>query len=268
MFLRLLSIETTRLTRRALPWVALAACALYIGASMQNHYANFQADLLNAGQKMPGFSFDLATSLDQAMFILLPFLVLIAANMIGNDYTQRTNQHWLMRAPRHTGLLAKFFILVGFTFVIQVLTLLVGGSVGWYYKTYVFGAFSLANVNALAVLAAPFYLTLAAMPYLALILLFTVIARSTLTGAIIGLGVTQFIDILVTSFLFGRPWMMWHPHNLYVSVTYLLNRIGNKVVAPPEYLAQPQAALIALLVYTLVFLAAAVWLYRRQDVGG
>lgn len=268
MFLRLFSIETTRLTRRTLPWLSLAAILFYIGLSMQNFYSMNQTELVSGGLKMPGISFDLANALDQMQFIALPFLVLLAANVMGNDYTQRTNQHWLMRAPRHTGVLAKFALLALFVFIIQLLVMLAGFGVGWYYKTFVYDAYSLANLNIGAMVAAPFYMTLSQLPYLAMILLFTIATRSTLWGAVIGLGYTQFIEILITSIFHGKMFMMLHPHNLAASVTFLLNLIGNRVVEPPDYLAQPAPSMIGLLVYTILFLAAALWLYRRQDVGG
>lgn len=268
MFLRFFSIESIRLTRRALPWFFLAACALYAGLGMSNFYTINRDRLLSGAMTMPGLSFELATSLDQATILVLPLLVILAANQMGNDYTQRTNQHWLMRAPRHTGLLAKFAVLSGYTFAVQVFTLLAGGGVGWYFKTFEYHAFSLANVDPLATLAAPFYMTLAAMPYLALILLITILARSTFAGALIGLALTQFIELLLTSFLHGRLWMMWHPHNLATSLTFLLNSIGNRAVEIPEYLAQPGPAMLGLAGYTVAFLAIAAWLYHRQDVGG
>lgn len=268
MFLRLLSIETTRLTRRALPWLALATITFYIGLSLQNFYSMNQTQLVTGGLKMPGVSFDLANSLDQGLFISLPFLVLLAANQMGNDYTQRTNQHWLMRSPRHTGLLAKFALLSLFTFIVQLLIMLVGSGVGWYYKTFVYDVYSLANLNVSAMIAAPFYMTLSLLPYLALILLFTVATRSTLAGAMIGLGYTQFIEFLLTAIFYGQKMLMFYPRNLNLSMTFLLNSIGNRVVEIPEALAQPVPAMIGSLIWTIVFLSAALWLYRRQDVGG
>ncbi|RPJ44471.1 MAG: hypothetical protein EHM21_10215 [Chloroflexi bacterium] len=268
MFFQLCSIETTRLLRRWLPWVTASACVFFSGLSLHNFYSSNRAQLMSGEAKIPGLSFDLATALDVAPLVSLPFLVLLAANLMGNDYTQRTNQHWLARAPRHTGLLAKFAVLTGFTFLLQILILLAGGGVGWYYKALTFNAFSLANVNNLAILAAPFYMTLASLPYLALALLIAVITRSTFAAAAIGLAYTEFVEILLTTIFHGQKWMMWHPRSLATSVTYLLNGIGNRVVEFPDYLAQPDAAMPVLFVYTLVFLLAAVWLYRRQDVGG
>lgn len=268
MFPRLFSIENTRLYKRAMPWLCLAACGFYIFLSLHNYYTLNRLPLLNGELKMPGLSFDLATALDQVTLPALPLLVIVAASLAGSDYKLRTYQHWMMRAPRWVVLLAKFGVLALFSLALQVLTLLVAGGTGWYYKAFTFHAFNLANVNGPATLAAPLYMTLATLPYLALILLITVAARSTLVGAVIGLGWTQFIENIVTFLLHGQNWMMWHPHNLAASVSYLLNNIGNKLVEPPEYYADPVSAMAALGGYTILFLAAALWVYRRQDVGG
>src|SRR6266511_688279 len=132
MLLKLLSIEWTRLSRRPLLWITLLICCLYIGLSLANFYKTNRIELLNGSLKMPGVSFDLANSLDQ-LLIAIPFQIIIAGNMMGNDYSQRTNQHWLMRAPRHSSLLAKFILLILLTIVIHVLTLITGWAVGFYY---------------------------------------------------------------------------------------------------------------------------------------
>ena len=73
-------------------------CGYRIGLSLANFYETNQTELLNGTLKMPGVAFDLANSLDQ-LLIAIPFLILISGNLMGNDYSQRTNQHWLMRAP-------------------------------------------------------------------------------------------------------------------------------------------------------------------------
>ncbi len=268
MFFRLFSIEITRLFRRVLPWLFLATSGLFAFLGVESFYTLNREALLSGEMKIPGLSFEMANSLDQDLLVALPLLVILASIQAGSDYSQRTNQHWLMRAPRHTGLLAKLAGLAGFTFLMHVLVLTVSAGTGWYYKTFSYNAFTLANVNPLATVAAPFYMTLAALPYLALILLITVAVRSSFAGALAGLALTQFVDLLLTSFLYGRPWMMWHPHNLGLSLTYLLNSIGNRVVAIPEYLAQPLPAVIGLIGYTTLLMAAASWLYHRQDLGG
>jgi hypothetical protein len=268
MFLKLFSIEWTRLTRRALFWFALAACSAFTWLGLENFYSLNQPQLLNGSLKMPGFSFDLANSLDQVLLVALPFLVIIGGLMMGNDYAQRTNQHWLMRASRPASLLAKFALLALFALLVNILTLLVGGVTGWYYKTYLYQAFSLANVNWLATLAAPFYMTLVELPYLALMLLLTVATRSAFAGVAIGLGLTQFIEILLGGLFYSAGWAKWMLRNLYFSATYLLNSIGNKLVPTPDHLLAPAPAFVTAAVYTLIFLAAALWLYRRQDVGG
>ena len=188
--------------------------------------------------------------------------------MFGNDYSQRTNQHWLMRSSRTSSLLAKFSLLAVTIFLLQWITLLVGGLTGWYFKTFTYSAYTLANVNWLAVLSATLYMTLVTLPYAALMLLLTVVTRSAFASIAIGLGYTQFIELLMTSFFYGAGWSKWMMRNVYLSATFLLNSIGDKSVDVPSALLQPVPAFVTAAVYTLTFLSLAIWLYRRQDIGG
>jgi len=268
MFIKLFSIEWTRLTRRALFWLALVACALFTWLGLENFYTLNQTQLLDGTLKMPGFSFDLANSLDQIMLVAQPFLVIITALTLGNDYSQRTNLHWLMRVSRPTSLLSKFAMLALVTLIVHILTLLVGGATGWYYKTTLYQTFSLANVNWMAALAAPFYMTLVTLPALAFVLLVALATRSSFAGIVIGLGYTQFVEILMTALFYNYRWSGWIMRNLTFSATYLLNSIGNKAADMPPHLFAPAPAFVIAAVYTLTFLSAAVWIYRRQDVGG
>lgn len=267
MFLKLLSIEWTRLSRRAMLWVMLALCAVYMTMSLANFYQTSQTELLDGTLKIPGMSFDLANALDQ-LLILIPFLVIITGNLMGNDYSQRTNQHWLMRVPRHTSLLAKFAILVAVTLLFQVLTLFIGWVIGFYFKTFVYHVSNVNNLNGLATLAAPFYMTLVNLPYLALTLLLVVGVRSTFFSVALGLGYTQILELLLTGIFYGQSWTKWLMTNLYFSASFLLNSIGNRAADLPTHLLAPTPALVTAAVYTLIFLSLAIWFYRRQDVGG
>ncbi len=267
MFLKLFSIEWTRLTRRVLFWFTLVICPLYIGLSLSHFYSSNQTELLTGELKMPGVSFDLANALDQ-LLIAIPFLVIIAGSIMGSDYSQRTNQHWLRHASRTSSLLSKFAMLVLLTLIIQVITLLTGYLTGAYYKTVVYDAPNLFNINWLATLAAPFYMTLVNLPYLALTLLLTVLVRSSFFSVVVGLGYTQFIEFLLAGFLHGASWTKWLFTNIHFSASFLLNSIGNRAVEIPEHILAPSSALIVAAIYTLGLLCLASWLYRCQDVGG
>jgi hypothetical protein len=268
MFFKLFSIEWTRLTRRSIFWFTLAACVLFIGYSQQQFYTANTADLLSGQIKMPGFAFDLANSLDLLGIVAAPLLVIMAALTYGNDYAQRTNQHWLRRASRSTSLLSKFAVLAAVTLLLQLLTLLVGGLIGWYFKTFTFHAFSLNNVNWTATLAAPFNMTLVTLPCLAFTLLAVAATRSAFGGIAIGLGYTQFIEFLLTSQFYSASWPRVLMRSLYYSGTGLLNSIGNKFVDLTPRVFAPTPAFLLATFYTLLCLTAALWLYRRQDLGG
>src|SRR5512138_1095663 len=267
MFFKLLSIEWTRLSRRPLLWVTLAVTILYMSLALANFYKTSQVELLDGTLKMPGIAFDLANALDQ-LTIVIPLLVIIAGNLMGNDYSQRTNQHWLRRAPRHSSLVAKFSILTALTLFIQILTLVIGWAVGYYYKTYVYHVPDVNNVNWLATLAAPFYMTLVNLPYLALTLLITVVVRSTFFSIVLGLGYTQILELMLVGIFYGKPWTKWLFTNLHFSASFLLNDIGSRVPKLPEHILAPAPALLVATLYTMIFMILAIWFYRRQDVGG
>jgi hypothetical protein len=267
MFLKLLSIEWTRLSRRALLWVTLGVTTLYMILALANFYKTSQTELLDGTFKMPGMSFDLANALDQ-LTLVIPLLVIIAGNLMGNDYSQRTNQHWLMRASRHSNLLAKFTVLTVLTFFIQVLTLVIGWAIGYYYKTYVYQVPNVNNLNLLATLAAPFYMTLVNLPYLALTLLITVVVRSTFFSILLGLGYTQILEFMLAGIFYGAAWTKWLFTNVHFSASFLLNSIGNRIPKLPEHILAPESALVVAALYTLILMTLAIWAYRRQDVGG
>ncbi len=268
MFLPLFSIEWTRLVRRWLPWLALLACGLFTWLSLENFYTLNRVRLFDGSLKMPGAAFDLANSLDQLLLIELPFLVILAAVMAGSDYSQRMDQYWLTKAARSTSLLAKFSLLALVVLLLQILALIVGGGSGWYYKTFTYQTDPIFNVDWMAALAAPLYMTLVTLPYAAFTLLVTVATRSTLAGTALGLGYTQFAEFLLAGLFYGADWSKWLIRNLHLSATYLLNSIGYRSGATPVALLGPMPALITAALYTLIFLSLALWLYRRQDLGG
>lgn len=128
MFFRLLSIEWTRLTRRTVLWLTLAASLYYVWAAVENYYRLTSVKLLDGTEKMPGLAFDLANGLDGLYPFLMPFVVIMAALVFGNDYSQRTNRHWLMRASRSNSLLTKFILLTGATALVQALAVVTAES--------------------------------------------------------------------------------------------------------------------------------------------
>ncbi len=184
------------------------------------------------------------------------------------NLTKAFGQHKAVDSVNITAYEGEVFGFLGPNGAGKTTTLGVGGATGWYYKTFMYQAFSVANVNWLATLAAPFYMTLVELPYLTLMLLLTVATRSAFAGIAIGLGYTQFIETLLGGLFYSTGWAKWMLRNLYFSATYLLNSIGNKPLPTPEYLLAPESAFVTTTIYTLIFLAAALWLYRRQDVGG
>lgn len=268
MVLRLFSLEFTRLFRRWLPWIALGACVLLTGLREYNIYGLNAPALRGGALSLPGLSFDLATSLDRVSLAALPFIVVMGAALMGDDYAQRTHQHWLIRASRLQTVLAKFALMFFAIVLMYAVTLVAGGGFGLALKGYLYGQANPTGVNAVEALLAPIYLTVAVLPYAALMLLLALVTRSTFVTTAIGFIYTFIVEMGVGAMFHDAPWMRWLPANLYLSATYHLNAIGNKVRAVPTSLHDPLTAVGIAAVYAGVLLGAAIWIYRRQDLGG
>jgi ABC-2 family transporter protein len=268
MFAKMLSVEWTRLSRRAIMWIALALSVLYIGLNQTNFYTANKERLLSGDERLPGFSFDLATPLDQVDFTVVPFLIIIAGSMMGSDYQQRTNQHWLMRLPRWTSVLAKFSLLVVWVYIIHVLALLTGGLIGFGFKQFMYDAFTASNVNWAMVILGPSYMTLVTLPYIALAILLATVTRSTWLSVALGLGYTVVMETLLASIFYEAGWTKWLLTNVHESTTYLLNSMGNLSKAPPAWSLNSVTAIVVAVAYTVCMLVAAIIVLRQQDVGG
>lgn len=268
MFPALVFIEWTRLFRRWLPWIAMALSALFVGLSLHNFYVLSAENAADGTFKMPGLSFDLATSLDQSFTIGALFIIMIGAALMGDDYAQRTNQHWLLRGSRGSSVLAKFVVLALTILILNVVTLAAGAAFGLGYKAWLTGSASVAGVNLAEAAWALIYLTVVVLPYAALMLLLALVTRSTFVSAAIGFAYVLVAENLVGAVFYQAAWIRWLPRNLYFSATYLLNHIGNKTVPVPDHLFEPYTACLVALGYTVALLALAIGVYRRQDVGG
>jgi hypothetical protein len=248
-------------------WITLLICSLYTGLSLTNFYKTNRLELLDGSLKMPGISFDLANSLDQ-LLIAIPFLIMIAGSRIGSDYSQRTNCHWLMRASRSSSLLSKFSLLVLITIAIQIITLVMGWAVGFYFKSFVYHVPNVMNINWLAIVAAPLYMTLVVLPYMALTLVVAVLLRSTFWSIVITLVYTQILEFLFAGLFHGSAWTRWLFTNVHFSASFLLNSIGDRAAQVPTNILSPGPALLTAAAYTFSFILFAIWLYRRQDLAG
>lgn len=268
MVLRLFSIEFTRLFRGWLPWIALGVCVLFTGARAYSLYVWHAPDLHSGALAVPGLSFDLATSLDRVLLAVMPFIVVIGSALMGSDYAQRTHQHWLIRASREQSILAKFALMALVIVLMYAVTLLAGGGFGLALKGYLYGSAAPTGVNVVEALLAPLYLTIAALPYAALMLLLALVTRSTLVSVAIGFIYTVVIEMGARALFADALWIRWLPGSLHLSATYHLNAIGNKVVEVPTSLHDPMTAVAIAAAYTAALLGAAIWIYRRQDLGG
>ena len=88
------------------------------------------------------------------------------------------------------------------------------------------------------------------------------------TSCIPSLGARWPSPLITTGIFHGADWTRWLFTNLHFSDSFLLNSIGSRSVELPTHILAPAPALITAALYTFGLIALAVWLYRRQDLGG
>lgn len=268
MLLRLLSIESTRMSRRWLPWIALGLCVAYTGLNQYSFYAANELDILSGVLELPALSFDLANPLNQVLPVVLPFIVIAGAALMGDDFAQHTNQHWLIRAPRSRSILAKFTLLTLLILCLHALTAVAGAALGLALKHHLYGTAGLLGINIAEALWAPVNMTIVMLPYAALMLVLALLTRSTVVSSALGFIYALLVETLVGRYFHDALWVSWLPRNLYLSATFRLNAIANQVVAVPAGAHDPLTAVAIAALYTAFLVALAIWIYRRQDVGG
>jgi ABC-2 type transport system permease protein len=249
--------EWFKLRRRWMPWILLAILLAFSQLAAWS-------DLDNQ---------TLTQSLHQVLSILQTFalimLTVLAASVIGLEYGLGTLRPALARGTGRWQYLAGKFLLLAtvtaatlllillVTMASNLVSLLLGGGPasggepqGWLDVLRKFGNawFSL-------------------MPYLALVVLVTLVTRSTAAGNAIGISYffAEQIVSLILSALFD-----WFPRVTdYLLVSNITDFTGGLSInfGEPQEISLLRPGLV-LLVYTITLYGLAFWLFNRRDIGG
>lgn len=286
MFMRTYSIEQTKLMRRPLPWILLAVLA---GAIVLITAVNYLVLNNSFGQEMgmdmtaeirrqitwPGSLFNaLAIAGGSALGGFL--VVILSGTTMAQEYTWRTLQQWLGRGvPRPVFLAAKFAALLLPILLMVLVPLLVGGALTALFTIQLNGSLGFDQVAwsnvALRALATAYTL----LPYAALTFLLAVATRSTVAAVGIGVAFALLLEgiILQMGALFSAVLArltLYLPAGLSQSLLQSQRLVqvsvdGEPVVSGAELLS-PAVAFAGIAVYTLLFLALAMVVFRRQDL--
>lgn len=286
MFIRTYSIEQTKLMRRALPWVLLAVLAattvLMTGINylvMNNRLGgNLGPEVTAEVQRQVTWPDSLFSAIGIAGGSALGGLlvVILSGTTMAQEYTWRTLQQWLGRGvPRPVFLAAKFAALLLPILLMVLVPLLVGGALTAIFTISIEGGLNAGEVSwsslALRTLATAYSL----LPYAALTFLIAVTTRSTVAAVGIGVGYALLVEglILQLAALFSESlaWLsLYLPAGLAQSLLQSQRLVqvsmdGQPVTGGAELLS-PAVAVAGIAAYTVLFLAGAVAVFRRQDL--
>lgn len=286
MFARTLSIEQTKLMRRTLPWVLLAVLAgvaiLMVGVNylvMNNSLGSDLGPEMTAEVQRQtiwpeGLFSTIGIAGGSALGGLL--VVILSGTTMAQEYTWRTLQQWLGRGvPRPVFLAAKFAALLLPILLMVLVPLLVGGLLTALITIGVEGSLNVAGVAwgslALRTLATAYSL----LPYAALTFLLAVATRSTVAAVGIGVAYALLVEGLVLQLaaLFSESLArlsLYLPaglaQSLLQSERLLQVSVDGQPVTGGAELLSPAVAVAGIAVYTALFLAAAIVIFRRQDL--
>jgi ABC-2 type transport system permease protein len=288
MFWNILSVENIKIIKRRMLWIELAILAGLIILLYTIIYATLQTtdelgmegparrEVLNIvtwpGAILNALSFGGGNSLGGLLVI-----VLIGA-ITAQEYTWRTMHLWLSHGiPRPLLMGAKCVALLVPIFLFVVTPLIVGGGLTAIFTLYLDKSLPFGDINwwhlAMSVLRTAYTL----LPYAALTFMLAIVTRSTAAAIGIGVAYTLLIEGVagtIFSLLGGilRTIVMYLPGSLAEGVlklndTAMAGRLMSTGEGPSiaKYL-DPVPAAIGIALWTLFFVAVAVWSFRRQDL--
>lgn len=286
MFMRTYSIEQTKLMRRPLPWIILAVLA---GAILLINGLNYL--VLNSGL---GADMGLEITEEVRRQITWPgsllnalsiaggsalggfLVVILSGTTMAQEYTWRTLQQWLGRGvPRPVFLAAKFAALLPPILLMVLTPLLVGGVLTALFTVQLNGSLGFDQVAwgsvALRALATAYTL----LPYAALTFFLAVATRSTVAAVGIGVAFALLVEgiILQMAALFSEALArltLYLPaglaQSLLQSQRLVQVSVDGEMVTTGAELLSPAVAVAGIAVYTLLFLALSMIIFRRQDL--
>ncbi|MCK5923615.1 MAG: ABC transporter permease subunit, partial [Methylococcales bacterium] len=205
-------------------------------------------------------------------------VIIMIALMMAQEYRHRTLQQWFMRGlSRPTVLGAKAATILMAIFLLTLVPLIVGGIMTAIFTINANGALdaSVVNWGELALT----YLTViyTMLPYAAFTLMLAVVTRSVVVAISVTIGYSLLFESLfiqITSYFSDtvNAVAIYLPQNMAKAILGAVNttvlEFNGQAIEPAFELLSVNTAVIGIGLYTIVFLAIALWSLRRQDLSG
>jgi ABC-type transport system involved in multi-copper enzyme maturation permease subunit len=282
MFLTMCIIEHNKLFKRSLSWILNAVFGAVIVLLNLISYAIVQGNLGDAAEiaemeRNLVWPAGLTTGVSVAGGAGVGgFLVIILVGAAtAQEYTWGTLQQWLSRGiSRPVFLTAKFAALILPTVLLVVTPLLAGGTVTALFSFSLTGRLAADQVAWGQLALDVLYTAYTLLPYAALTFLLAIATRSMVAAIGVGIAYTLMVEMFIMQMagLFSEAvgrLALYLPaglaRSLLNSEAALQVNLDGRAAGP--ILLDPATAAVGIALYTLIFLALSIWIFRRQDLG-
>ena len=287
--INLIRAEWLKLSRRPLSWILLilflvllvaqilTQFALTLGMPVRSGIVSAQFEEWRRGVLFPGI---FATALSHVNGLGGIFAVIFAAGAIGSEYSWGTLRTQLARDPaRDRYLLAKLTTIMLMLATATLLATLLAALLSAVLSPILGSAISITPGDLMNLIVATLRALYVLLPYVLLTAYATLLTRSVLGGVAIGLSyiiVETGFGALALLRVLGGVWALVYNLTIgqNINTLTLMNRhafgLRPETTAPLDLsqLPSPLQATIVVAVYSALFLAFALILFRRRDISG
>ena len=272
MFLQLINIETRKLIKHPMLWLALAGLFGLIGCYFAARYAIMANSIQHEPVDTHGLELDLHVGLGLFGFINIIFCAAAAALISANDFPDRGVQVWLARGtPRGLLMAARLVVILFFGFVVVITAAFAILGFAALMRTLFLGGYSTQNLDWSQILPASLRIFWGTVPYMALTVLLAVVSRSPLFstgGALVFRAVVEnLLAHLVERFPYFTRLLPSQLAFVLEFYTFSLDRTARTMTPGSQFLSEPQAVL-AIGAMLLFFGGLSIFIFSRQDWGG
>lgn len=287
--INLIRAEWLKLSRRPLSWILLilflvllvaqilTQFALTVGMPVRSGIVSAQFEEWRRGVLFPGI---FATALSHVNGLGGIFAVIFTAGAIGSEYSWGTLRTQLARDPvRDRYLLAKLTTIMLMLATATLLATLLASLLSAILSPLLGAAIEITPGDLMNLLPATLRALYVLLPYVLLTAYATLLTRSVLGGLAIGLSyiiVETGFGALALLRVLGGVWALVYNLTIgqNINTLTLMNRhafgLRPETTAPLDLtqLPSPLQATIVVAVYSVIFLAFALVLFRRRDITG
>lgn len=287
--INLIRAEWLKLSRRPLSWILLilflvllvaqilTQFALTVGMPVRSGIVSAQFEEWRRGVLFPGI---FATALSHVNSLGGIFAVIFTAGAIGSEYSWGTLRTQLARDPaRDRYLLAKLMTIMLMLATATLLATLLASLLSAILSPLLGAAIEITPGDLMNLLPATLRALYVLLPYVLLTAYATLLTRSVLGGLAIGLSyiiVETGFGALALLRVLGGVWALVYNLTIgqNINTLTLMNRhafgLRPETTAPLDLtqLPSPLQATIVVAVYSVIFLAFALVLFRRRDITG